>query len=97
MKTGDKCVCINDGGALSGNLIYHGGMIAEGEVYCVEGVTDFTFDRNETLPSLFLVGMRRTWIEDGREVPYPAEWFRPVSEVRAENRAKRRKLQPATD
>lgn len=72
------------------------GRIEKGRVYCVSGVTSQRWGcESKSLPSIFITGNRLIFSATGQEVPRPAFFFRLVSEVQAENRAKRKDQKPA--
>lgn len=99
-KINDKVVCVNAkhlGG--DSDYEYPRGDIEEGAVYCVEGIVMHVFSSGR-IPAVFLCGKPRIErnpeiIGCGTNIPWAAHRFRLVSEVQAENRAKRKEKKPA--
>lgn len=71
------------------------GKPRQGEVYCVEGYEVVRYLNHGDIPSVYIVGKIAVSLATGRSTPWPASYFRLVSEVQAENRLKRTQKKPA--
>lgn len=92
MNINDKVVFIGPSHKVPGfkynskEWIYEGGEPVKGKVYVIKDITTWTYSDLGKIFALYIVGMPAYNTVVCKNIPWPADWFRKLEDIKNENK-----------